>query len=326
MSGVPQTWVRLLDLLSLLQARRDWTGSELAEQLGVTTRTVRNDIEQLRQLGYRIDASPGVAGGYRSGPGAVVPPLLLDDEEAVAITLGLRMAATGGVAGIEDAAVRALTKMSTFLPSRLRRQVSAFEAYVVSASASEEQVEADVLVVLSGACRDEQQVRFDYRRPDGVVHRRNVEPYRLVFANQRWYLLAWDLQRRDWRTFRVERLSFPVNHLGPHFHARTLPHADAASYVLEAIHAPVARYQCSVIAHATAHEIRPRLPPAVAVEPVGAERSRVFAGADSAEQLSHYLGMLGVDFEIEDPASHQELVAQLRSLAGRLGRAASTNR
>jgi biotin operon repressor len=197
---------RLLRLLSLLQSQRDWTSTELAGRLHVTARTIRHDVARLRDLGYPVDARPGVAGGYRLGRGAALPPLLLDDEEAVAVAVGLRTAASGSVAGIEETSVRALAKLQQILPSRLRHRVSAFGSYALPVPTRGPQVDPDVLTVVALACRDHEQLRFDYRNHSGGSSRRRVEPHRLVNDQRRWYLLAWDLERDDWRTFRVDRV------------------------------------------------------------------------------------------------------------------------
>ena len=185
-----ETSARLLRLLSLLQARRDWTSTELATRLGVSTRTIRNDVGRLRGLGYPVDARPGVAGGYRLGTGAALPPLLLDDEEAVAVAVGLRTAASGSVAGIEETSVRALAKLQQVLPSRLRRRVSAFQTYTLPVPARGPRVDPDILTVIASACRDHERLRFDYTAHSGAVSRRAVEPYRLVNDRRRWYLVA----------------------------------------------------------------------------------------------------------------------------------------
>ena len=187
-----ETSARLLRLLSLLQGRRDWTGAELASRLGVTTRTIRNDVDRLRGLGYPVDARPGVDGGYRLGAGRSLPPLLLDDDEAVAVAVGLRTAASGSVAGIEETSVRALAKLRHVLPSRLWHRVSAFGSHAMPMPAPGPQVDLNVLTLIAGACRDQEQLRFDYRSHSGAGSRRLVEPYRLLNDRRRWYLLAWD--------------------------------------------------------------------------------------------------------------------------------------
>ena len=217
-----ETSARLLRLLSLMQARRDWTSAELATRLGVTTRTIRNDVGRLRELGYPVDARPGVDGGYRLGAGGALPPLLLDDEEAVAVALGLRTVANGSIAGIEETSVRALAKLQQVLPSRLRRKVSAFQSYVLPAPSGGPQADPDVLTVIASACRDHERLRFDYQAHSGAASRRSVEPYRLVHHRRRWYLVAWDVDRDAWRTFRVDRIE-PRTPSGPRFTPRALP-------------------------------------------------------------------------------------------------------
>jgi predicted DNA-binding transcriptional regulator YafY len=186
---------RLLKLLSLLQTRSDWTGSELAERLQVSGRTVRNDVERLRRLGYPVHASPGVGGGYRLGAGAALPPLLLDDEEAVAVAVGLRTAAGGAVAGIEETSLRALVKLEQVLPSRLRHRVNALHSAMAAVQTGGPTVDAEVLTAIAAAIRDRQRLRFDYRRHDGSASVRDVEPHRMVSWGRRWYLVAYDADR-----------------------------------------------------------------------------------------------------------------------------------
>ncbi len=222
---------RALQLLSFLQTHRLWRGAELAERLEVTERTVRRDVDRLRELGYPIDATPGSNGGYRLAAGAHLPPLVFDDDEAVAVAIGLRAAAGAAIDGIEDASMRALAKTEQVLPDRLRRRVSALNTSVVSLRRpdGDDVVDPDALSVLATACRDHEEVRFDYRRPDGDDSRRLVEPHQLVAAGRRWYLVAWDLRRNDWRTFRLDRLS-GARLAGRRFAPRDIPGGDAAAY------------------------------------------------------------------------------------------------
>jgi predicted DNA-binding transcriptional regulator YafY len=318
-----ETSARLLRLLSIMQSRRDWSGPELAARLQVTTRTIRNDVERLRQLGYPVDATPGVGGGYRLGTGAAVPPLLFDDEEAVAVAVGLRAAANGSVAGIEEASVRALAKLHQLLPSALRRRLRALEAFAVPVPGTGPVVDAAMLTTLAAACRDAERVRFGYRRHDGSHSRRDVEPHRLVSAGRRWYLVAWDTGQRAWRTFRVDRISLSPHPPGPRFSPRQLPDGDAALHVLKGTGAAIWNYRADVIAHAPASAVIPRLPPAVTIDPIDERTCRVHAGSDTPEMLALYLGMLGADFEIADPQAHPELVQHLHELADRYRRAAS---
>ena len=202
-----QTSARLLSLLSLLQMRREWTGSELAGRLEIDVRTVRRDVERLRSLGYPIESARGVAGGYRLGAGGEMPPLLLDDAEAVAVAVGLRTAASGSVSGIEEASVRALAKLEQVLPSRLRYRVRSLSAATVPLPAGDGPVvDPGRLTVLAVAIASREQVRFGYQSGDGTASTRLAEPHRLVCAGRRWYLLAYDNDRQDWRIFRIDRI------------------------------------------------------------------------------------------------------------------------
>lgn len=224
---------RALHLLSLLQTHRMWRGAELAERLEVTERTVRRDVDRLRELGYPVDATPGADGGYRLAAGAHMPPLLLDDDEAVAVAVGLRSAAGAAISGIEETSLQALAKIEQLLPDALRRRVSALDASVTPlrwSSSDSEVVDSDALAVLAAACRDSEEVRFDYRRRDGEDSSRLVEPHQMVTVGRRWYLVAWDLRREDWRTFRLDRLADAAR-AGRRFTPRDIPGGDAADYV-----------------------------------------------------------------------------------------------
>lgn len=227
---------RALQLLSLLQTHRFWHGAELAARLEVTERTVRRDVDRLRDLGYLVDSTSGKYGGYRLATGAHVPPLVLDDDEAVAVTVGLRYAAEAAIVGIEESSLRALTKIESLLPHRLRRRVSALHSSVTSLrrAADDDVVDPEALSVFAAACRDQEHVRIDYRRGDGESSRRLVEPHQLVTAGRRWYLVAWDQHRRDWRTFRLDRLRDPWP-AGSHFTPRVIPGGDPAAYVASSI-------------------------------------------------------------------------------------------
>ena len=314
---------RLLQVLSLLQARRDWTSADLATRLGVTTRTVRNDVDRLRGLGYPVQARPGVAGGYRLGAGATLPPLLLDDEEAVAVAIGLRTAASGSVTGIEETSVRALAKLQQVLPSRLRHRISAFQSHTLPVPSPGAQVDPDVLTVIASACRDHERLRLDYRAHSGATSRRSVEPYRLVNDRRRWYLMAWDVDRDAWRTFRVDRIELR-RPIGPRFTPRALPpDHEVAAQVARGIGEAPWRYRARVIVHASATYVRARLPIPVDVEPLGHDRCAFEPGSDHPQMLALYLGMLDADFEIVDSA---ELVDALRKLADRYQRAIVSQR
>ena len=221
---------RALQLLSLLQTHRLWRGAELAERLEVTERTVRRDVDRLRALGYPVDATSGTDGGYRLAIGTHLPPLVLDDDEAVAVAVGLRSAAGAAIDGMEESSLRALTKIEQLLPDRLRRRVSALHSSVTPMpwTTAEDVIDAEALSVLAAACRDREEVRFDYRRRDGKPSRRLVEPHQLVTAGRRWYLVAWDQRRHDWRTFRLDRLS-NARLAGRRFTPREIPGGDAAT-------------------------------------------------------------------------------------------------
>ncbi|MGN9910602.1 helix-turn-helix transcriptional regulator [Phytohabitans sp. LJ34] len=311
-----ETSARLLKLLSLLQNRRDWSGAELAERLGVTPRTVRRDVERLRGLGYPVHAVPGVA-GYRLGAGAALPPLLLDDEEAVAVAVGLRTAAGGSVAGIEETSVRALAKLEQVLPSHLRHRVNALQSVTVPLTAGGATVDPATLTAIASACRDSHRLRFDYRQADGTESRRDVEPYRLVHTGRRWYLVAWDTGRADWRTFRVDRLA-PRTPTGPRFQPRELP-ADAAAYVSQSVASAPYRYQARILMHAPVEVVAEMASPTAArLEAVDEHSCVLHAGGNSLDEMALYIGLKGIDFEVLDPP---ELVDHIRALAQRLVRA-----
>jgi predicted DNA-binding transcriptional regulator YafY len=307
------TSARLLRLLSLLQARADWSGQELAERLGVTTRTVRNDVARLRGLGYPVDANPGVGGGYRLGAGAALPPLLLDDDEAVAVAVGLRTAAGGSVTDIQETSIRALAKLEQVLPSRLRHRVRALQTATVEVPATGPTVDAEVLSVIAGACRDHQRLRFDYRDHDGSASVRTVEPHRLVHDRGRWYLVAWDVDRRDWRTFRADRIQ-PRTPTGPRFAPRDPPDGDVVTHLLRGVGSATWRYRARVTVRAPAALVAARLPPAVVVEAVDERTCVAEVGSDTPQMLAAYLGMLDADFEVGEAP---ELVEHLRTLADR---------
>src|SRR5579871_763622 len=227
-----QTSARLLALLSLLQVRREWTGQELADRLEVGPRTIRRDVDKLRSLGYPVEASPGVAGGYRLGAGGELPPLLLDDAEAVAVAVGLRTAASGSIAGIEETSIRALAKLEQVLPGRLRRRVSALSDATSAFVADGPRIDADVLATLAGSCRDCVRMRFAYVDRADTPSQRHTEPNALVHSGTRWYLVAFDLDRDDWRTFRIDRIRGRLRP-GDRARRRTVPGGDPAAFVRE---------------------------------------------------------------------------------------------
>ncbi len=312
-----ETSARLLRLLSLLQTPRDWTGSELAERLEVDVRTVRRDIDKLRTLGYPVDAVAGVA-GYRLGAGAKLPPLLLDDDEAIAVAVGLRTAAGGTIAGIEESSLRALAKLERVLPSRLRHRVAALEAATVTVPAGTARVDPDVLTTLAAVIRDHERLRFDYRTHQGTESRRSVEPHRLVHTGRHWYLLGWDIDRDDWRTYRVDRLT-PRIPTGPRFTPRDAPEIDPAGFVSRGVSTAPYRYQARITLFAPAAVAADRIAPTVGViEAVDADTCVLHTGSDSLDELAVYVGVFGFDCRIHEPT---ELVDHIRTLTARLAAA-----
>ncbi|MBA9002360.1 helix-turn-helix transcriptional regulator [Thermomonospora cellulosilytica] len=312
-----ETSVRLLRLLALLQSRPIWSGAELAERLGVTTRTVRNDIERLRIIGYRIDSTTGTAGGYRLGAGGVLPPLLLDDEEAVAVAIGLHAAMAGTVGGIEETALRALAKLQQMLPSRLRHRVASLRSATVAVTGRGPTVDAETLTRIAAAVRDRERLRFDYRSHDGTTGRREVEPHRLVFTGYRWYLLAWDGARDDWRTFRADRIDLRTPN-GPRFTPRPVPD-DPVAHVLRGTASTAWRHPARVRLHVPYEDMAARLPPAAGLLTPDGEHTILETGSDSLDNQAAFLGSLGVPFTVLDPP---ELRAHLRVLAARYAAAA----
>lgn len=314
-----ETSARLLRLLSLLQSHREWTGSDLADRLGVTPRTVRRDVDRLRELGYPVNASPGTGGGYQLGAGAELPPLLLDDDEAVAVAVGLRTAAGNGVEGIGEASVRALAKLEQVLPSRLRGRVSALNRFTVPMlrGTGPSTVDPAVLTELATVCRDGERLRFGYRDHEGNVTRRTVEPHRLVCTERRWYLVAWDLDREDWRTFRADRIEPRPPH-GPRFTPRPPPAEDLAVYVSRGI---------SQGAYAVRAVVRLRVPVARAAQIVGPadgtlepldERSCILrTGAVNLDVLVIHIMLLGCEFEVVEPVELNDRIRALRDLLDR---------
>ena len=313
-----ETSGRLLELLSLLQARRDWAGPELADRLGVSGRTVRRDVDRLRELGYPVDSLTGPAGGYRLRAGTAMPPLLLDDDEAIAIAVGLRTAARASVTGIEETAVRALVKLEQVLPANLRRRVRAVGAATISPPVGGPTVDPQHLTVIAAACRDLECLRFAYRSRDGAESRREVEPHALVNLGTRWYLLAWDRRREDWRSFRVDRLARPAS-TGVRFPARRLPAKDPAAFVKESIIGAPHRFEARVTLRAAADEVAGRVPAHWGtIEPIDASSCEYRTGDDDLTWLALRIAMLGADFEVHEPP---ELMDHVRALAERLERA-----
>ncbi|MDQ0682842.1 putative DNA-binding transcriptional regulator YafY [Streptomyces achromogenes] len=312
-----ETSARLLRLLSLLQAHREWSGTQLADRLGVTARTVRRDVERLRELGYPVNATPGTGGGYQLGAGAELPPLLLDDDEAVAVAVGLRTAAGQGIEGIGETSVRALAKLEQVLPHRLRRRVGALNAFTVPMLRGPQSSAVDpaLLTELAHLCRDAERLRFDYRGHDGGETRRTVEPHRLVCTERRWYLVAWDLDRADWRTFRVDRL-IPRPPHGPRFDPREPPAEDLAGYVSEGVstHAYAVRATVRLLAPLAVAAERVS-PSAGTLEPDGDEACVLRTGAASLDVMVIHVMMAGLEFEVLEPV---ELIDAIRTARDRL--------
>jgi predicted DNA-binding transcriptional regulator YafY len=308
---------RLLRLLSLLQGRREWPGAELAERLGVTGRTVRRDVERLRALGYPVDATSGAAGGYRLTSGGNLPPLLLDDEEAVAVAVGLRAAVDSGVSGTEETSVRALAKLEQVLPARLRGQIAAIGGATAALHPTGgPRAESATLAVLAAACRDHEVVRFDYRRRDGAAMSRRVEPHSLVTAHGRWLLLAHDLDRADWRIFRIDRLTDPAP-TRRRFAPRRLPAADAAAYVARAIATAPYRHAVDATVHAPLDEVAARVqaPLPGDIAPLDERTCLVRLRTDSLDVIAMHLAALGADFTLE---ASDEVREHLRAVGRRL--------
>ncbi|MFF9900528.1 helix-turn-helix transcriptional regulator [Streptomyces longispororuber] len=323
--GGTDTPARLLTLLSLLQTPREWPGGELADRLGVSRRTVRRDIDRLRELGYPVQATQGAAGGYRLVAGKAMPPLVLDDEEAVAIAVGLRAGAGHAVEGVEEASVRALAKLEQVLPSRLRHRVAALGAATMSlASGDGARVAPETLTTMASATAGRERLRFAYEAKDGTPSRRLTEPHRLVSTGRRWYLVAYDLDREDWRTFRVDRVSEPFA-TGVRFAPRMLPGGSAEAYVRRSVlprRQESAAYDVDVEFQAPAAEVARRLPPSLGeVTEVGEGRSRLRGSVtEPVEWVAVRLLWVECDFAVRGPG---ELVTRVRDLGRRLTAAAS---
>ena len=318
-----QTSSRLLELLSLLQGRREWPGAELADRLEVSGRTIRRDVERLRDLGYPVESVTGPAGGYMLRAGTAMPPLLLDDDEAIAIAVGLRTAARASVTGIEETAVRALVKLEQVLPAHLRRRVHALGSATIAPPAAGPTVDPQHLTVIAAGCRESECLRFAYRSRDGTESRREVEPHSLVNLGRRWYLIAWDRGREDWRTFRIDRLRRPLAN-GVRFAPRKLPARDAATYVEQSISRAPNRFEASVTLHAGAGEVASRVNHFWGtIEPIDEHSCRYRTGDDDLGWLAIRIAMLDVDFEVQEPP---ELRERLATLADRLKRATALGR
>jgi predicted DNA-binding transcriptional regulator YafY len=312
---VLQTSTRVLRLLSLLQTRTDWSGRELGARLAVDVRTLRRDIDRLRALGYAIDASSGVGGGYRLGQGHSTPPILLDDDEAVAVAVSL--AANGGAAGAEaEVAVRVLAKLNQVLPPRVRLKLGAISEATLLLPDDRPRVDFRTLATLAGACRDAVETGFAYRDARGEETRRSVEPLRLVHMWTRWYLVAWDLGRADFRTFRLDRISGDgLEVLGRRFMPRT-PEEGLEAYVKRSLLSAPYRFQARLRLTGRLADWRARLPAWLGtLEAASEETVIVTLGADSEAALLALIMHLDAPFELLEPMS---LGPVLERAAGRL--------
>ncbi|GAB3119232.1 YafY family protein [Streptomyces calidiresistens] len=315
------TSARMLRLLSLLQTHRYWPGPELAERLGVSPRTLRRDIDRLRELGYPVDAQRGVDGGYQLAAGTALPPLVIDDEEAVALVVGLRTAARSAVEGISESSVRVLAKVLQVMPARLRGRVEALSEVtepVDWGGPEAAPVDPTVLTVLAPACRAAERLRFSYTASDSRNSDRHVEPHRLVCPGRRWYLIAYDLDRHDWRIFRVDRITGP-RATGERFRSRDLPAADAAEFLRGKLDNLPRPHRVEAVVHAPAAVVRERIGRWGVVEAIDAERCGVRMTTDSLEWPLMALGAAGAEFRVVEPP---ELLDLVRERAERFGRAA----
>ncbi|WP_026401924.1 helix-turn-helix transcriptional regulator [Actinomadura rifamycini] len=299
---------RTLRLLSLLQSHRYWPGDELAERLGVSPRTLRRDVDRLRELGYPVEARRGVDGGYQLAAGAALPPLVIDDEEAVALVVGLQAAAQGAVEGIAEPSVRALAKVVRVMPARLRRRVEALSAMTVPAAwggADRAAVDPGTLTEAAVACRDAERVRFAYTADGGRRTDRHVEPHRLVRLGRRWYLVAYDLDRSDWRSFRVDRLT-GLRGTGARYRPRDLPADDAAAFVRAGLDELPRPHAVEALVDAPAAAVRDLIGRWSTVEEADVGRCRVRITAGSLDWAAMALGSVGADFRVLHPPELRE--------------------
>lgn len=318
-----ETSARLLRVLGLLQARRYWPGAELAQRLEVTPRTLRRDINRLRDLGYTVHASSGSAGGYQLGRGSTLPPLLLEDEEALAVGISLRTACASGINGIEAAGLTALAKFEHVLPSRLQRRMNALESSVSPMTEWRTAVDANAISTIATACHDRECLRFTYSTKDKAEQARRVEPHQLVHTGTRWYLVAWDLERDDWRTFRVDRIQAPRS-TGLRFNARKPPEEGYTAYVWRSVAYQPYTHRARVILHCSQQAATERIPAGAGVlQPLSEDTCLLSTGANSLDMLSIYLTMTGVDFAVIEPP---ELIEHLRIVQARFTRALKLSR
>ncbi len=312
-----ETTERVLHLLGLLQQRPVWTGPALAERLGVTTRSIRRDVERLRALGYPVHATQGIGGGYQLGRGRGLPPLLLDNAEAVAVAVSLRMAAGGTVSGASEAALRTLAKLDQVMPPKLRSEVRAIHAATQTLDSGMATVDGDALLQLARAVRDTVRVRFAYESRDKTPSARTVEPVGLVATGRRWYLMAYDVDRDDWRTFRLDRMTrvAPTT-----WRFREREHEDPAAYVQRAMASAAYRFQARIVVRAPLKEVAERTSVrSVVLTAIDEDTTLLEAGAETLYGLAFHLSFLGWEFEVQEPA---ELRTALAEMGGRAIRAA----
>lgn len=302
---------RMLRLLSLLQTHRYWPGPELSERLEVSPRTLRRDVDRLRELGYTVDAVRGSAGGYQLRAGGSLPPLLLEDEEAVAVAVGLRTAAAGAVAGMDDWSVQALSKVLSLMPPRLRRQMDAVASQTEAPGPWEGApvFDAAVLTTLAQACRDSELLRFDYTAREAEATHRRVEPLRLVSLGRRWYLVAWDRDRMDWRSFRLDRISDPEP-TGQRFRPRDLPADDALAFVRQGIQRMPQRYVVRARVAVPADELAVQVGRWGTVTPDG-DGCLLEMNVDDLSWPVMVLAGSGGDFVVESPPELAERIAEV---------------
>ncbi|MCM6777319.1 YafY family transcriptional regulator [Nocardia sp. CDC159] len=308
---------RMLELLAYLQTGRRFSGAELAERLGASPRTVRRDIERLREYGYPVTTQPGPGGFYRLSAGATLPPMVFDDDEAIATIVGLGILAAADTPGIGGAADRAFGKIDQLLPKRLRARATALRGTLEATTLAAPPIDPEVLARLAAAAARHEHVTFTYTARGGDTTRRRVEPYRQVYRHLRWYLLAWDVDRADWRTFRLDRID-EITVVGTTFQPRPLPAESGAAYLHAAQTAPRHRAVVTVEARADAVADALKFQECV-VEPIGPDRCSVTTWVDSFEWLLVNLALLDADFVIERPAAFRE---RCRTVAARLHRAA----
>lgn len=316
-----RTTGRTLELLALLQARREWRGAELRERLEVSDRTLRRDIDDLRALGYGIEATRGRHGGYRLGAGAALPPLTLSADESIAIAVGLRAAANGVVTGIDEASARALSKLEKSLSAATRKQIEDVEKAMVPLPSSRDDVDVSVVAAVAAAIAERRRIRIDYRRHDGEEVRRVVEPHRMVHTDTRWYLVAWDPERAAWRTLRADRIRHPVI-LREGFPQRDIPDDALREFTTRSISTAPYPVRARLRMHAPADEVRRHFDAAVAqVADAGDGTSILTAGSRTPEEFALHVGLAGIEFEVIEGEEVRQAVA---ALAARFTRAVGT--